>query len=315
VSFREPLLLLALALLPLAIAAYVLAQKRRKKFALRYPNVDVLAAVAGRSWGRHVPAALALLALAALLVGLGRPERTVAAPQRQGSVIMVTDTSGSMEATDVRPSRLAAAQDAARALAKELPEEFNLGLVAFNNAAEQLVAPTTDRTQIYSAIDGLKVRGSTAMGDGLELGLQAARTPVSDTEGRARRVPSVLVLLSDGKSERGAEPVDVADRAKKLKIPIYTIALGTAQGVLDRNGRSVPVPPDFVTLRDVAETTRGRYFNAPNAARLETIYENLGTRFSTKKVKQEITSSFAGAALALLLASAVLALLRMGRLP
>ena len=104
-SFREPLLLLALALLPLAIAAYVLAQKRRKKFALRYPNVDVLAAVAGRSWGRHVPAALALLALAALLVGLGLLERTVAAPQRQGSVIMVTDTSGSMEATDVRPSR------------------------------------------------------------------------------------------------------------------------------------------------------------------------------------------------------------------
>jgi Ca-activated chloride channel family protein len=315
VSFREPLLLLALALLPLAIAAYVLAQKRRKKFALRYPTVDVLAAVAGRSWGRHVPAALALLALAALLVGLGRPERTVAAPQRQGSVIMVTDTSGSMEATDVRPSRLAAAQDAARALAKELPEEFNLGLVSFNNAAEQLVAPTTDRTQIYAAIDGLKVRGSTAMGDGLELGLQSARTPVSDTEGRARRLPSVLLLLSDGKSERGTEPVEVADRAKRLKIPIYTIALGTRAGVLDRNGRSVPVPPDNVTLRDIAETTGGRFFSAPNAARLETIYENLGTRFSTKKVKQEITSSFAGAALALLLASAVLALLRMGRLP
>ena len=314
-SFREPLLLLALVLLPLAIAAYVLAQKRRKKFALRYPNVDVLASVAGRSWGRHVPAALALLALAALLVGLGRPERTVAAPQRQGSVIMVTDTSGSMQATDVRPDRLAAAKGAARALAKELPEEFNLGLVSFNNVAEQLVAPTTDRTQIYSAIDTLKVRGSTAMGDGLELGLAAARTPVTDTDGRSRRVPSVLVLLSDGKSERGTEPVEVADRAKKLKIPIYTIALGTAEGVLDRNGTSVPVPPDFVTLRDIAETTGGRYFSAPNAARLESIYENLGTRFSTKKVKQEVTSSFAGVALALLLAAAVLGLLRMGRIP
>ncbi len=314
-SFREPLLLLALVLLPLAIAAYVLAQKRRKKFALRYPNVDVLASVAGRSWGRHVPAALALLALAALLVGLGRPERTVAAPQRQGSVIMVTDTSGSMQATDVRPDRLAAAKGAARALAKELPEEFNLGLVSFNNVAEQLVAPTTDRTQIYSAIDTLNVRGSTAMGDGLELGLAAARTPVTDTDGRSRRVPSVLVLLSDGKSERGTEPVEVADRAKKLKIPIYTIALGTAEGVLDRNGTSVPVPPDFVTLRDIAETTGGRYFSAPNAARLESIYENLGTRFSTKKVKQEVTSSFAGVALALLLAAAVLGLLRMGRLP
>src|SRR4051812_25059621 len=253
VSFREPLLLLALVLLPLAIAAYVLVQRRRKKFALRYTNIDVLAAVAGRSWGRHVPAAFALLALAALLVSLGRPERTVAAPQRQGSVIMVTDTSGSMQATDVAPSRLAAAQAAARALTKKLPEEFNLGLVTFNNAAESLVAPTTDRNQIYAAIQGLKVHGSTAMGDGLELGLQSARTPISDSNGKARRLPARLVLLSDGKSERGKEPVDIADQAKKLKIPIYTIALGTQSGTLNRKGRSVPVPPDTVTLRDIAE--------------------------------------------------------------
>jgi Ca-activated chloride channel homolog len=316
VSFREPVLLLALALLPLAIAAYVLAQKRRKKFALRYTNIDVLAAVAGRSWGRHIPAALALLALAALLFSLSRPERTVAAPQRQGSVIMVTDTSGSMEATDVAPTRLAAAQAAARALAKKVPDEFNLGLVTFNNVAESIVAPTTDRDQIYAAIQGLKVHGSTAMGDGLKLGLQSARQQVKDTAGKARRVPAVLVLLSDGKSERGSEPVDVADQAKKLKIPIYTIALGTQSGVLHRpSGRSVPVPPDPVTLRDVAETTGGRFYAAPSAARLEDIYANLGTRFSTKKVKQEVTSSFAGAALALLLAACVLALLRMGRLP
>jgi Ca-activated chloride channel family protein len=315
VSFREPLLLLALVLLPLAIAAYVLAQRRRKKFALRYTNIDVLAAVAGRSWGRHVPAAFALLALTALLVSLGRPERTVAAPQRQGSVIMVTDTSGSMQATDVAPTRLAAAQAAATALTKKLPEEFNLGLVTFNNVAESIVAPTTDRDQIRAAIQGLKVHGSTAMGDGLKLGLQSARAKVQDTDGRARRVPSVLVLLSDGKSERGSEPVDVADQAKKLKIPIYTIALGTQNGVLNRKGRSIPVPPDNVTLRDIAETTGGRFFAAPSAARLESIYENLGTKFSTKKVKQEVTSSFAGVALALLLAASILALLRMGRLP
>ncbi len=314
-SFREPLLLLALVLLPLAIAAYVLAQRRRKKFALRYTNIDVLAAVAGRSWGRHVPAALALLALLALLISLGRPERTVAALQRQGSVIMVTDTSGSMQATDVAPTRLAAAQAAADALTKKVPEEFNLGLVTFNNVAESIVAPTTDRDQIRAAIQGLKVHGSTAMGDGLRLGLQSARAKIKDIDGRVRRVPSVLVLLSDGKSERGSEPVDVADQAKKLKIPIYTIALGTQDGVLNRKGRSIPVPPDNVTLRDIAETTGGRFFAAPSAARLESIYENLGTKFSTKKVKQEVTSSFAGVALALLLAASILALLRMGRLP
>jgi Ca-activated chloride channel homolog len=315
VSFREPVLLLALALLPLAVAAYVLAQRSRRRFAIHHPAVDVLAGVVGRSWGRHIPAALALLALTALLIAMGRPERTVAAPQRQGTVMMVTDTSGSMDATDVSPSRLKAAQAAARALGKKLPEQFRLGLVSFNNVAEQLVAPTTDRSQVNAAIDGLKVHGSTAMGDGLELGLRSARTRIKDIEGRSRRLPAVMVLLSDGKSERGAEPVDVADRAKKLKVPIYTIALGTQSGTLNRGGKAVPVPPDNVTLRDVAETTGGRFFAAPSAARLESIYENLGTRFSTRKEKQEVTAAFAGAALVLLLAGGILSLLRTGRLP
>jgi Ca-activated chloride channel family protein len=315
VSFREPVLLLALALLPLAVAAYVLAQRRRRRFAIRYPAVDVLAGVVGRSWGRHIPAALALLAQTAQLIAMGRPERTVAAPQRQGTVMMVTDTSGSMDATDVSPSRLKAAQAAARALGKKLPEQFRLGLVSFNNVAEQLVAPTTDRSQVNAAIDGLKVHGSTAMGDGLELGLRSARTRIKDIEGRSRRLPAVMVLLSDGKSERGAEPVDVADRAKKLKVPIYTIALGTQSGTLNRGGKAVPVPPDNVTLRDVAETTGGRFFAAPSATRLESIYENLGTRFSTRKEKQEVTAAFAGAALVLLLAGGILSLLRTGRIP
>ena len=315
-SFREPLLLLGLLLVPVAVLAYLAAQRRRQRFAVRYTNVDVLATVAGRAWGRHVPAALALLALTVLLIGLGRPERTVAAPQRQGTVVMVTDTSGSMEAVDVPPNRLQAAQEAARALSRKLPEEFRLGLVTFNSVAEQQVAPTTDRDQVLAAIDGLNVRGATAMGEGLEIGLRSAREPVRDTLGRARRLPAVLVLLSDGKNTRGdADPVDVADEAKKLKVPIYTIALGTQAGVLNRNGRSVPVPPDTVTLRDIAETTGGRYFNAPSAARLETIYANLGQRFSTRKVKQEVTSAFAGGALVLLLAGGALSLLRIGRLP
>jgi Ca-activated chloride channel family protein len=229
--------------------------------------------------------------------------------------MMVTDTSGSMDATDVSPSRLRAAQAAARALSKKLPEQFRLGLVSFNNVAEQLVAPTTDRSQVAAAVNGLKVHGSTAMGDGLQLGLQSARTKINDTSGRAHRLPAVMVLLSDGKSERGSDPVDVADRAKKLKVPIYTIALGTQQGTLDRNGKSVPVPPDNVTLRDVAETTGGRFFAAPSAARLESIYENLGTRFSTRNEKQEVTAAFAGVALVLLLAGGILSLLRTGRIP
>lgn len=316
-SFREPLLLLGLLLIPVALLAYLRAQRRRRRFAVRYTNVDVLAGVAGHAWGRHVPAALALLALAVLLVGLGRPERTIAVPQRQGTVVMVTDTSGSMQATDVPPNRLQAAQAAARALARKLPEEFRLGLVTFNSVAEQQVAPTTDRGQVEAAIASLRVQGATAMGDGLELGLSSARTPVTDLNGRPRRLPAVLVLLSDGKNTRGhSDPVDVADQAKKLKIPVYAIALGTQSGVLERpGGLSERVPPDTVTLRDIAETTGGRYFAAPSAARLETIYANLGARFSTRKEKREVTSAFAGGALLLLLAGAILSLLRTGRLP
>ena len=231
--------------------------------------------------------------------------------------MMVTDTSGSMDATDVSPSRLSAAQAAARALAKKLPEQFRLGLVSFNNVAEQLVAPTTDRNQVNAAIDGLKVHGSTAMGDGLELGLQQRpHAGSSDTEGRARRLPAVMVLLSDGKSERGgragrrrrprqeAQGPDLHDRARH---PVGHARTAT--------GKSVPVPPDNVTLRDVAETTGGRFFAAPSAARLESIYENLGTRFSTRKEKQEVTAAFAGAALVLLLAGGILSLLRTGRIP
>jgi len=317
-SFREPLLLaLGLGLAPLALGFYVLSQRRRRRFAVRYTNVDVLAGVAGRSWGRHVPAALALLAFTALLIGLARPERTVAAPQRQGVVVMVTDTSGSMEARDVPPNRLQAARQAGLALSRKLPKDFRLGLVGFNSVAEQLVAPTTDRGQIDAALANLTVRGATAMGDGLELGLQSARTQVTDVDGRSRRLPAALVLLSDGKNTRGnSDPVDVADQAKKMRIPVFAIALGTQSGVLERpGGGSERVPPDLVTLRDIAETTGGRFFAAPSAARLETIYENLGTRFSTRRVKQEVTSAFAGGALVLLLAGGILSLLRTGRLP
>src|SRR5918998_4017986 len=153
-TFREPLLLLGLVLVPLALAAYVAAQRRRRRFAIRYTNVTVLASVAARiGWARHLPAALALLALAALLVALARPERTVAAEQRAATVVMVTDTSGSMLATDVAPDRLTAAKDAARALADKLPRDFRLGLVTFGSTANQLVEPTTDKSRAMIAID------------------------------------------------------------------------------------------------------------------------------------------------------------------
>jgi Ca-activated chloride channel homolog len=319
-SFREPLLLAGLAILPLAVAAYVAAQRRRRRFAVRYTNLDLLAGVARASWVRHLPAALALLALAALLIALARPERTVAAQRREAVVVMVTDTSGSMLAKDVRPDRLTAAREAARALTRQVPEDFRLGLVKFGSVAEQVVEPTTDRTQIEIALRGLTVKGTTAMGDGLQLGLDAARTPIPDGLGGTRRLPASIVLLSDGASTRGADPIDVAQKAKRAGVRIFTVALGTPGGVLetrrkDGSIRRESVPPDTLTLQEIARETGGRYFSAPSADQLEAVYSGLATRFSTRREKQEVTAAFAGGGLVLLLGGLALSLLRGGRLP
>jgi Ca-activated chloride channel homolog len=315
-SFREPLLLAALVVVPLAVFAYWRAQRRRARYAVRFPAVDVLAAVAGRARGRHIPALFALLALLALAIALGRPERTVAVEQRQGTVMLVHDTSGSMNATDVKPNRLTAARAAAATLARSLPDDFRLGLVSFNSTAEQLSEPTTDRGQVLRALDGLKVKGATAMGDGLKLGLDAIRTPVTGPDGRPQRLPGAIVLLSDGASTRGEDPRKVAQEAKKLRVPIYAVALGTSSGQLKtKDGSMTPVPPDTATLDSLARATGGRSFHAPTARDLEAVYANLGKGLSVRKEKQEVTAAFAGGALALLLAAMVTGLLRTGRLP
>jgi Ca-activated chloride channel family protein len=278
--------------------------------------VDVLAGVAGRTWGRHVPAVLAFCALAALAVALGRPERTVAVEARQGTVMLVQDTSVSMKATDVPPDRVTAARAAARTLARSLPDEFRLGLVSFNSTAEQLSEPSTDHTQTLVALDRLEVRGATAMGDGLQLGLDAIRTPVTGEDGRPGRLPGAIVLLSDGESTRGEDPLAIAARAKRFRVPIYAVALGTPTGTFTRkDGTQVPVPPDTQTLQDIARTTGGRFFTAPTERDLEAVYANLGRGLARREQKQEVTAAFAGGALALLLAGMVVSLLRTGRVP
>jgi Ca-activated chloride channel homolog len=321
-SFGAPLLLVGLALVPIALAAYVVAQRRRRRYAVRYTNVDVLASVAARiGWARHLPAVLAILALTALLIALGRPERTVAAEQRAATVVMVTDTSGSMFAKDIAPDRLTAAKAAGHALADKLPRDFRLGLISFGTEVAQLVEPTTDKQRVKVAVDSLKFGGYTAMGDGLDSGIDAARTPVTDPDtGLPRRLPAAIVLLSDGANTRGQDPIQAADRAKRLKIPVYTIALGTQNGYIEKTAKDgtvtrEAVPPDTETLQEIARSTGGRFYQAQDAKRLSDIYRNLGTRFSTRKEQQEVTAAFAGGGLALLLAGMVVAMARGGRLP
>jgi Ca-activated chloride channel family protein len=320
-SFREPLLLAGLALVPLALVAYIAAQRRQRRFAVRYTNVDVLASVAARvGWARHIPALLALLALIALLIALARPERTVAAEQRQAMVVMVTDTSGSMFAKDISPDRLTAAKAAGRALADKLPRDFRLGLVGFGTAAELLVEPTTDKTRVRAGLEGLAFGGKTAMGDGLALGLEAARTPVANELGVPQRLPAAVVLLSDGANTAGDEdPITVAERARRLRIPVYTVALGTQRGYIEHKRKGgtwrEPVPPDTATLQEIARETRGRAYQAADAQRLTEIYRGLGTRLATRREKQEVTAAFAGGGLALLIFGMVAAMARGGRLP
>jgi len=319
VSFQAPLFLLLLALLPLAVLAQVAAQRSRRRYAVRYPALDVLAGVLpGRmaAWRRLLAPGLLLAALAALVVALARPEATVAVGREQAAVVLATDTSGSMQATDVAPDRITAIRQAANDFLDEVPDEVRVGLVSFSSSAQTLAAPTTDRTRVRRAVAGLRPRGGTATGDAIEAALRALRPTARD------RAPAAIVLLSDGKETgRGVKSLDAARRARGLRVPIYTIALGTPTGsieVRDRDGtgtRRQPVPPDADTLREIARITGGRFSAAPSARELARVYERLGSSVVEVPERQQITAGFAGGALVLLLAAMGLAAVGGGRLP
>ncbi len=321
-TFRDPAMLAGLLLLPLAALVYLSLQRRRRREAAAFANPALLPNLitARPGWRRHVPPLLILLALAVLVLALARPQRTVAAPQRAATVMMVTDISGSMNATDVQPDRLSAAVAAAERLTNELPAPFRLGLVTFADFAEVQAPPTTDRAAVHAALDRLQAIGGTAMAIGLERALEIARTPVPDERGAGtRRLPAVLVLLSDGKDTQSTfSPLDVAREARRHRVPIYAIALGTPTGEVEVRGQfgitqRIRVPPDTETLREIARLTGGRYFAAPDAARLESIYANLGTRLSSRSEQREITAAFAGGAVLLLIAGGALSLTWFGR--
>ena len=321
-NFREPVMLAGLLLVPIAVLAYLSVQRRRRREAATFANPALLPnlVTARPGWRRHLPPLLILLALATLVIALARPQRTVAAPQRAATVMMVTDVSGSMNANDVSPDRLTAAVKAARRLTDELPETFRLGMVTFADFPRIEAPPTTDRDTVRAALDRLRAEGGTAMATGLQQAITLAREPVPDERGTGtRRLPAVLVLLSDGKDTQSAiSPLEVARQAEALQIPVFAIALGTPTGeveVRDQFGgiQRIQVPPDTETLREIARITGGRYFAAPDAARLESIYANLGTRLSSRPVEREVTVAFAGGALVLLLAGGALSLAWFGR--
>jgi Ca-activated chloride channel homolog len=337
VSAQWPGLLWMLLLLPVALIAYLSAQRRRSRYTVRFTNLDLLATVVNATpgWRRHVPPALYLLALAALLISLARPEAMALVPKEQATVVLVMDVSGSMNATDVQPTRLVSAKRAATGFVEQLPDKFRVGIVSFANTAKTVTRPTTDRVAVNEAIGSLRAEGSTAMGDGIERALDAKRPASAGPSGSAARLvpdpgpgqgaggeaPLVVLLMSDGANTQGrTQPMQAAADARALGVPVFTIALGTERGMVDvpdetGNLRRIPVPPDKLTLQRIAEVTGGRFFAAPSARDLKDVYRQLGSKIGLVKEKQEITVVFAASGLLFLVAGAAMSLVWFSRFP
>jgi Ca-activated chloride channel family protein len=275
------------------------------------------------------------LAAASLLVGLARPERSVLVPREEATVILVMDTSGSMKAADVDPTRIAAAQASATSFIERLPAKFKVALVTFADSSQVLAQPTTDRTSVNVGIASLTADGATAMGDAIVDAVDLVRPPDSDRSTRPGTIvpapspspspsterPTAILLLSDGFNTAGStEPLDGAEQARELEIPVFTIALGTPEGVVELedqfgNPRLVRVPPDYETLRDIAETTEAEYFTAPSEEDLDRVYSELGSRIGYEEESEEITYAFAAAGALLAVGAGALSLLWNSRFP
>jgi Ca-activated chloride channel family protein len=315
VSFAAPLVLFALLAVPVLIAAYLTHERRRRAGAAAFAAPQLQPSVAPNrpGWRRHAPMIAFGLAIVALIVAAAKPQHTVAVPVERASIMLATDVSGSMTATDVQPTRLVAAKRAAQRFVSSVPARVNVGVMAFNQAANVLQSPTTDRAAVNDAINRMRSSGTTATGDAI-----ATATRILRNGPGARRTPAAIVLLSDGASQRGQDPVAAAQAAKKAHIPIYTVALGTASGTIKvrtRGGtRTVPVPPDPASLAQIARASGGKSFTAETASGLKQVYAKLGSQLGHRNEKRQLTSTLAGGGLVLLLAGAAMSLAWFGRL-
>ena len=320
VSFLDPAWLLLLLAPAAMLAVYVVLQQRRPQYAVRFTNLELLDKVAPKrpGWRRHVTAGVFLIALAALIVAVARPTRDVQVPVERATVVMAIDTSLSMEATDVAPSRLEAAQEAANRFVELLPPSINLGLVTFNGTAQVAVAPTTDRDAVTRAIDGLELGESTATGDAIFASLDAIESVPDD--GTDEPVPARVVLMSDGTRTVGRPEGDAAAAAVEADVPVSTIAFGTPNGTIEYTDETtpptiVPVPVDEVSLQNIADATGGSAFTAASEAELSQVFDDIGSSVGYETEQREITPWFVGAALLLFLAAASLSLAWFARLP
>jgi Ca-activated chloride channel family protein len=335
-TLGHPLLLLTLLAIPAAFALHLLVERRRMRYAVRFTNLDVLATVIERpSWRRFLPTALFLLAIAALCVAVARPYRRALVPSDRATVILVIDVSRSMEAQDVKPSRLGAAEEAAAAFLDRVPKRVRVGLIAFAGEAQLAAPPTRDHELVRESLQSLEDYsgfGGTAIGDAVAYAVQVAQQAVGvgasslaavTSKPRSARGLASILFLSDGAQTRGIlQPLEGADRARAAQIPVYTVALGTRAaripgfmggGFFGGFGRRAA--PDPATLRAIAEDTGGEFFAARNAKSLKDAYVKLGAQLGRTPGKTEITYEFLVAAAALLVAAGALATRWSPRLP
>jgi Ca-activated chloride channel family protein len=274
-----PLFLLGLLAIPVLLAGYLVAQRRRRAFTLRFTNLQLLRSVVSRSPGfrRHVPPALFLLGAAGMLLGMAVPILNLEVERSGADVVLVIDVSGSMQATDVTPTRLDAAKSAATSLVDQLPSGDRVALVSFSTQATLRQGLTSNRDAVKAAISSLTAGGGTALGDALSVALNQL-DPTARTASGARPRPAMIVVLTDGVSNQGSDPLAVAQQIAGLRIPVQTIGVGLRNGAATVGGEPVG-GVDEATLSSIASVTGGKYYYAQAAGELQSIYTALGSQF------------------------------------
>jgi Ca-activated chloride channel family protein len=306
------LLLVPVALLALA---YLVQQRRRSRYAVRFASLPMLERLVPHrpGWRRHAPATALLFTFALLGLAAARPEMEVRVPRENATVIVAVDVSTSMKATDVEPNRLDAAAAAATRFVEDLPEGFNAGVVTFSGRTAVRAAPTAERETVLAALQGLTLAGRTAIGEGVFTSLEQVEAMATRAE--ESDVPAHVVLLSDGTNTTGRTPEEAAEAAREAGVPVSTIAYGTPAGTIENQGRMVAVPVDEETLASLAEGSGGRAYTAQSSDELNEVYDNIQSSIGWRMEPREVTQYAAAGALALGLLAAALSLRWFSRLP
>lgn len=315
-SFLAPSRLWLLTLVAAVAVVYVIAQRRRTRYAVRFTNLELLDKVAPTrpGWRRHIPASAFLLALVLLIVAFARPSQDTEVPKEQATIVLAIDTSLSMEASDVRPTRLEGAKEAAISFVEDLPDQINLGLVSFNGVATIRVSPSKNHAAAIAAIEALELGPATAIGEAIFAGLDAI-DQLADEQGEAP--PARMVVMSDGETTVGRPDEDAIVAAQQAGIPVSTIAFGTDDGIIRIPEQEAPiaVPVNEDKLALIAEGTGGQFFQASSTEQLAEVYENIGSQISFEVVNDEISTTYTGLGLVLLALTAALSLAWFSRLP